>query len=272
VAVGLTVVVLLAAGITLIVTAKNSNSSSNATSNPTSVAGARVARRLERAALKSTIDGGSFHYVSHFTQQGQTQVTVGDAGPASGKQVITIGPDTFTVLVNGAACYFQGDARQLTEQLGLPQSLATAHAGQWISLAPGDVPYQSVYVAVTTNSALHANIAFAPRQESSPTTRNGYRVLGITGPLTNMVVAGQTQEAKGTASLFVTRSRPHLPVEYTESGKIDKVKSKLVMTFSRWGEAVSVTAPPNAVSYSSLGAGNLAPPTTSPPVLTAAPG
>ena len=153
VAVGLAVVVLVAAGVYLIATA-SSTSSPETTASP-------AALRLARSAEKSTIDGGSFHYVSAFTSGGQTQTTVGDAGADSGKQVITIGPDTFTVLVIGGACYFQGDAKQLEDQLGLPASIAAAHAGQWISLSPGDLPYQSVYVAVTTNSALHSNVAFA---------------------------------------------------------------------------------------------------------------
>ncbi len=71
----------------------------------------------------------------------------------------------------------------------------------------------------------------------------------------------------------MTTTRPHLPVEYTENGTITVggrgAKSKLEITFSRWGEAVTVNAPPGAVSYSSLGAGNGTPPTTNPPVLTA---
>lgn len=217
------------------------------------------------------IDGGSFHYVSQFTQQGATQTTVGDAGSTSGKQVITINSDSFTVLVVGPACYFQGDARQLVDQLGLPVSIAAPHAGQWISLAPGDAPYQSVYVAVTTRSALNANIAFAPRQESGTSRRAGYRVIGITGPMSDQVVNGQPYRAKGKADLYVTASRPHIPVEYTENGKINKIASKLDMTFSKWGEVVSVTAPTGAVPYASLGAGNGTTPTTGPPVLTAAP-
>jgi hypothetical protein len=260
-AVSLAVLVLIGVGVTLIVT-----------SGPSSSAAARTARLLVRAALKSTIDGGSFHYVSTFTSQGQTQTTVGDAGVSSGKQVITIGSDSFSVLVIGTACYFQGDARQMVDQLGLPLSIATPHAGQWISLAPGDLPYQSVYAAVTTHSALDDNIAFAPHQESGTSTRAGYRVLGITGPMTSQFVDGALQRAKGTASLYITASRPHLPVQYTEDGKIDKVASKLVMTFSRWGEAVSVTAPRAAVTYLSLGGGNGTTPTTGPPVLTSAPG
>jgi hypothetical protein len=258
VAVGLAVVVLLAAGITLIVT-------SGPGSTPS---GAPAARRMVRAALRSTIDGGSFHYVSQFTSQGQTQTTDGDAGSSSGKQVITIGSDTFTVLVIGTACYFQGDARQMVAQLGIPVSIATAHAGQWISLSPGDLPYPSVYVAVTTGSALRANIAFAPRLEAGTSRRAGYRGLRITGPMTNEVVNGQTHRARGSASLYLTTSLPHLPVQYTQNGKIDKIPSTLVMTFSKWGEVVDVSAPKGAVSYASLGVGNGTTPTTGPPVLT----
>ena len=259
-AVGVVVVALLAVGVTLIAT---SGSNSAKTVNP-------AAKRLARAALKSTIDGGSFHYVSTFTARGNTQTTVGDAGMTSGKQVVTIGSDTFTILVIGTACYFQGDERQMVDNLFLPDSIAAAHAGQWISLAPGDPPYQSVYVAVTTRSALTANIAFAARQEAGTTRRAGYRVLAITGPMTNEVVDGQVQRAKGTADLYITTSLPHLPVQYTENGKINKVASKLVMTFSKWGEDLAVTAPTGAVTYSSLGAGNATTPATGPPVLTAA--
>ena len=228
-----------------------------------------AAQRLLRASLASTLNGGSFHYVSRFTSQGSAQTTVGDAGRSSGKQLITIGPDTFTVLVIGTACYFRGNTRQMVEQLGLPTAVASAHTGQWISLAPGDGPYQSVYVAVTTRSALDANIAFEPHRQLAPSRRAGYRVLGIRGPMANVTVNGQTQRAKGTASLYVTASRPHLPVQYTEQGKIDNQASNLVMTFSKWGEAVDVIAPTGAITYSSLGPGPGTTPTTAgPPVLT----
>lgn len=245
-----------------------SSSGTGASSSSTGRSVSPAAQRLVRSALRSTILGGSFHYVSRFTSGGSTQTIVGDAGLSSGKQVITIGPDTFTVLVIGADCYFQGNARQLVDQLGLPVAVATAYAGQWISLAPGDAPYESVYVAVTTHSALNSNIAFTPHQESGASRRSGYRVIGITGPMNNVTVSGQIQRAKGTASLYVTSSIPHLPVEYTENGKISRVASKLDMTFSKWGEAITVSTPPGAAAYSSLSSGNATTPTTGAPVLT----
>jgi hypothetical protein len=263
--VGLAVLLLAGVGITLIVTA----GSKSTMDGPAS-------RRLVQSALSSTIHGGSFHYVSKFTSGGQTQTTVGDAGPASGRQAITIGSDTFTVLVVGTSCYFQGDARQMVENLGVPTSVASAHAGQWISLKPGDLPYQSVYVAVTTRSAISSNIAFAPHQEVGTSTRGGLRVVGITGSMINQTVNGQLQRAKGKATLYVTTSRPHLPVVYTENGKIgttasNLAASKLVMTFSKWGKPVTVTAPKGAVSFASLGVGNGSVPSSGPPILTSAP-
>jgi hypothetical protein len=265
VAVGAAVVILLAVAVGLIVT---STSSTVASSSNNAASISPPAQRLVRSALRSTILGGSFHYVSRFTSRGSTQTIVGDAGLSSGKQVITIGPDTFTVLVIGTACYFQGNARQLVDQLGLPAGVAATYAGQWISLAPGDAPYQSVYVAVTTHSALSSNITFAPHQESGASKRSGYRVIGVTGPITNVSAGGQTQPAKGTSSLYVTSSTPHLPVEYTENGKVGRVASKLDLTFSDWGEPIALSTPSGAAPYSSLSSGNGTTPTTNAPVLT----
>ena len=222
-----------------------------------------AARSLLHSSLRAAERKGSFHYVSRFTSQGATQTTVGDAGRSSGRQVITIGPHTFTVLVVGSACYFRGDARELVDQLGLPTATATAQDGQWIFLSPGDAPYQSVYAAVTAHSALADNIAFVPHRPLDPTTLSGRRVLGIAGPMTNVSVNGQTQKAKGSATFYVAAS-DHVPVRYSEQGKLDNQQSAFTMTFSKWGEPVTVTAPQGAVSFASLGSTGPGPSVTSP--------
>jgi len=218
-----------------------------------------AAQRLLRSSLAAAEKKGSFHYVLHSSSQGVTQTTVGDAAPTSGKQVITIGPDTFTVLVIGPACYFQGDAREMVDQLGLSVATATAHSGQWISLSPSDTPYQSVYAAVTTHSALADNIDFAPHRRLAASVRSGHRVIGVTGPLTDFTVAGQTQKAKGSAYLYVAASKPHLPLEYSERGTIGGQKSTFTMSFGDWGRPITVSAPPGATPFSSLGSGTTTP-------------
>lgn len=218
-----------------------------------------AAQRLLRSSLAAAGKKGSFHYVLHSSSQGVSETTVGDAAPTSGKQVITIGPDTFTVLVIGRACYFQGDAREMVDQLGLSVATATAHAGQWISLAPSDAPYQSVYAAVTAHAALADNIDFAPHRRLPASVVSGHRVIGVSGPLTNFTVAGQTQKAKGTAYLYVAASKPHVPLEYTERGTIGGQKSTFTMAFGRWGVPVTVSAPPGATPFSSVGSGTTTP-------------
>ena len=246
------VVGLIAAGTVVAI----SGSSSTTSSSP---AISRTAARFLQASLNAARRAGSFHYVSNFTSQGSTQHTVGDAGPDSGRQVITIGSHSFTVLVIGTACYFQGDANTMVAQLGVSAAAATSHAGQWIALAPSDGPYQSVYAAVTAPSALSDNIAFKPQHDLGTSTVGTRSVQSIGGAMTNFSASGQTQQARGTAEFDAAVARPHVPVRYVERGVINGQQADFTMTFSHWGERVGIVAPPGALSFSSLSAGTPGP-------------
>jgi hypothetical protein len=233
---------------------------------------APAARQLLRAALAAATRADSFHYVATSTvsgPDGYSQRTVGDAGPDSGRQVITIGSQRFTVLVVGTACYVSGNAPALTAQLGLSSSEAAAHAGQWISLATTDPPYASVYAAVTAPSALADNITVAPKDQLPRTRVDGRRVETITGAITPIEIDGQKVAPKGTATLAVRVRAPHLPVRYTQKATVDKQPSVSAVAFNRWGETVAVTAPTGAVAYASLAPGSgTTPSTPGSPVLT----
>jgi hypothetical protein len=212
-----------------------------------------AAQQVVRATEAAT---HSFHYVSRYSSGGAVQTTVGDAGPTSGRQVITIGSETFTVVVDRKACYFKGDASSLVDQLGIPPTTAATYAGQWISLAPSDAPYTDVYAAVTARQALQLNIAFSPQRELPISTVGGRRVITVTGPTTSVTVNGQIQSAKGTAIFVVTAAKPHRPLRYSEVGKRGGQSGTFVMTFSRWNQPVQVNPPPSSVPYASLGAGS----------------
>jgi hypothetical protein len=233
---------------------------------------APAARQLLRTALASATRAGSFHYVATSSSTGPnggTQQTVGDAGPTSGRQVITAGQQHFTVLVIGTSLYFTGNASALTANLGLSSASAAAHAQQWIELAPTDAPYATVYAAVTAPSALADNITIAPDQELAQSTVAGQSVRTITGAITAIRIAGQVIKPKGTAFLAVRTGSPHLPVRYTQSGTENGQSSTASVSFSRWGESVSLSAPPHPLSYSSLGVGSGAQPSSpNGPVLT----
>lgn len=219
---------------------------------------AGTARRLVAASLAGARAAGSFHYVSVFASSSArgraTQVTVGDAGATQGRQDITVNGDRFTVLVIGGTSYFQGDALAMVTSLGVPAPVAEAHARQWISLAPGDAPYQSVTAAVTTSSALDDNVTFRPTDVLGDSKVAGRQVQAVRGPVRS--VGGQ--QVKGTATLYMTTGSRPVPVRYVERGTLGKGSAAgsldFTLNFSAWGAAVAVTAPPAPVPFSALGA------------------
>jgi hypothetical protein len=231
-----------------------------------------AARQLLQSALAAAHGVNAFHYVATSSlsgPQGYTQRTVGDAGPTSGRQVITVAKQKFTVIVIGKACYIKGNAAALTGNLGLTAAEATAHAGQWISLVSTDGPYASVYAAVTAPSALADNVTVEPETVLPTTTVAGRRVETVTGAIAPLTVGGQKVAPKGTATVAVRATAPHLPVRYTERGTEDRQTTRSTVTFSRWGTTVPVTAPANPVTYASLGSGSgTVPSSPSGPVLT----
>jgi len=241
-----------------------SGGSSTTTPPPPSTATSPAARQLLQSALAAANELNSFHYVATSTSSGPnalTQRTVGVAGPDSGQQNITAGSQKFTVLVVGRACYLKGNAAALTNNLAVSAAVASAHAGQWISLAPTDGPYASVYAAVTARSALADNVTITPQHQLAPTKVDGRRVVTISGPITKVTIAGQTIALKGTATLAVRSAAPHLPVRFSESGSENGQQSVSTFTFSRWGTKVNLTAPTGAVPFASLPAGSGSVPT-----------
>jgi len=245
--------VLVIGGAAAIAVAATSGSSSPA--RPVVTGGPAAAQHLVETAIAAAEAARTFHYVSTSSAGGVTQTTVGDAAPDRGRQVITIGTHTFSVLVVGTAAYFQGDAATLQAELSLDPAAAQAHAGQWISLAPSDAPYQSVYAAVTTKAALDDTITIAGKSVLSEVTVGRTTVTPVRGLLTPVDQTPTT----GTARLEVRSGRPHLPVRFSGSGTVNNQQSVFGVTFGQWGEQVVVEAPAGAVAYSSLQVGGLNP-------------
>jgi len=245
------VVVVVVAGLVvgLVVAGGGSSTESSSTAG-----GAAAARRLLAQSVAAAVRANTFHYVSTSTSAGVTQTTVGDAAPDQGSQVITIGAHTFDILVIGTTAYFKGDAVTMQSQLDLDPVVAQQHAGQWISLQPSDSPYQSVYEAVTTQSALADSITISPTAVLPSTTIGQVAVTPIRGALTPVA----QMPTKGTARLDIASSS-HLPVQFTGSGSVDNQQAVESVVFSQWGESVSIAAPAGALAYSSIQIGGITP-------------
>jgi hypothetical protein len=247
--VALVVVVLAAAVVGALVFA-----GSTSTTTASVTGGPAAGSRLLHSSLAAATRAKTFHYVSTSTTAGVTQTTVGDAAPDRGRQFITIGSHNFTILVIGTQAYFQGDAVIMQSQLGLDPVVAQQHAGQWITLQPSDSPYQSVYEAVTTQSALADSITIAPTAVLSTTAIGRTSVTPIRGTLTPVAQTPTT----GTARLDV-RTASHLPVRFSGTGTVNSQQTVLSVVFGQWGEPVVVVAPAGALAYSSLQIGGLNP-------------
>lgn len=218
-----------------------------------------AARRLYAASLAAAGRSGSFHYTSYSKSAGQTFTIVGDAGDGTGIQHLVLGGHRFTlVLVNGTV-YFKGDAIVLENQLGLPASTAAANAGKWISVQSGDAPYQNLEPGISAHSAI-AQVVLTPRNVSTMRGADGTTFSRITGGLPS-----QNGQGTGTASLDVSGGS-QLPRTYESTSGHSQGTSRI--SFSKWGEPVSESAPSGAIPYASLigsnagpGGGTLTPPT-----------
>ncbi len=237
------------------------STSSNSTTTPTTSIPANTpvspaARKVLRQAFAATIKAGSFHYVATLTGSTQNTTATGDAGNGSGRQdwstIDSNGTARFTVIVVGTACYFRGDALAMVENLGVSSAAAAAHAEQWISLAQGDQPYASVYAAVNTRDALSENVAIKPQKLGS-TTVAGRKAETVSGTLTQVSIPGQTVPKQTGTGMLEVSAATHRPIRFTERSTASGQKTSFVMTFSRFGEAVTETAPQGAVSYASIG-------------------
>jgi hypothetical protein len=249
------IVVLALVGSGVAVAVFTGSNTTTARPNPKSTATSPAASHALAAALAAARRAQSFHYVvtSSLTgPQASTQRTVGDAGPTSGRQVITDGKQRFTVLVVGTACFIEGNAAALTANLGLSSTDAAANAGKWISLARTDGPYASVYAAVTAPSAIADNITVVPQNLSAPTRLAGRRVQSVSGSIARVTIAGQSIAPKGTAALAVRAGTNPLPVRYTERDAQNGGQGTTRLSFSRWGVPVTETAPSGAVAFATI--------------------
>ncbi len=192
---------------------------------------------------------GSVHLAA-VESNGASAIGSYDISATVGAQTVSGGAQgNATLLVMPGMAYLKGDAAFLHNSLGLGVSAAGKYAGQWISFKPGDPGYAQVVSGDTLSSAL---------SEASPTgtlgltpslTVDGQQVVGVTGGLpTDATRSG----AVGSVTLYVSTAAPYLPVEVVTNGTLAGQRGTSTVTFSHWGEPVSVTAPAGATPFSSL--------------------
>jgi hypothetical protein len=168
---------------------------------------------------------------------------VNDIGTTEGRQVIDVDGGHATVVLVGGTAYIQGDATAVASYFDLPASQPAQLAGKWISLTPNDSDFSAVTSAVTLNSDF-SQVGFkGPYTVGAAQTVGGRTVVPIHG-----YISGPTGSAPIPATLTVTSGGTVLPVTLRASSGQLSASS----TWSQWGQAVALAAPPSPIPMSSI--------------------
>ena len=225
-----------------------------ASATPAASAPPMSAPRLLSAALSALRAGGSVHVDITSIAHGGSVAFSDDATGSGGRQVMTIdGTGHATILLIGGVDYVRADAQALQGFFEVPLPAAGQAAGRWISLRPGEKLGTSTYDDVTggiTLSSVATELQVGnPLSKTAPATVAGQPVIGVQAPLP---ASNGLRGAKTV--LYVTDDAALRPVRYELVGG---GSTQDTISFSRWGEKLSLTAPANAVPASSLTSGSV---------------
>ena len=171
-----------------------------------------------------------------------------DVAVDSGRQNITVsGGISAHVLVIGKTAYISGNQPALITYFGFPRADATVIGSRWVSLTSTNPDYATVASDATLPSALRDGFtANGKLTELGATKMDGESVVGL------REVLPPSSGAKGTVTIYITRSSHPLPVvaivRASHAGKTASSRS----TLSDWGEALSVKRPADVIPSNKL--------------------
>jgi len=206
---------------------------------------------LLSAALAAVKSGGSVHVdITSVTTGGSVDFS-DDATGSGGRQVITFnGTGHATILLIDGVDYVLADAQALQGFFQATLEQTEEAAGRWVSLRPGDKlgtnTYDDVTAGITLSSVASELQLGTALSKTPPTTVAGLPVIGVQAPLS------ASDDLPGARMvLYVTDNAALRPVRYELVGG---GSTQNEISFSRWGEKLSLTAPAHAIPASSLAA------------------
>jgi hypothetical protein len=229
-------------------TAAASSSAPATTASSAAAVPASASARLGAAQDAVRAAGGVHVDIASSASSASVQLS-DDSTASGGRQLVTFDKTGHaTILFISGTAYLKGDAPTLEGFMGCDQAQAEAAANQWIYLKPGNKLCGSNYDLVTdgiTLSSVASELAMknGTATTTAPATMAGQRVVGVQGQPSGAQIPAPAKEV-----LYLTddaRLRPVLS-EQTAAG----VKSEI--SFSEWGEQLTLTAPKGAIPASSI--------------------
>lgn len=154
-------------------------------------------------------------------------------------------PGNLDVMLIGSTAYVRSDATTLFKGLGLTKEGAKKYAGQWISIQQDDSPFSGIASTLTLEAQLKTFLPVGKNVTVGATkTLHGTKVIPLTGPASKSHVKGAGQ----------TRLLIDPTTKLPAAGGVVKSASgqtvEVVARFTKWGKPVKLTAPTDAVPYS----------------------
>ena len=203
------------------------------------------AQDLYRDAMATT-KAWYVHYTSSASQSKTTLEESGDAGPASGTQLIHIGTgkaltDTATIDVIGGTSFLKGNAGALEVLAGFSATQATEAANQWIQFSTDNSAFSSIVAGVRSSDLANELVLKGPLKLARSHTIDGATVDAIEGE--------QTLSHKSVpVVLYVRAQGRHVPVEEDSVNAHGKRTAAEHIVYSSWGETVRPRAPQASIS------------------------
>jgi hypothetical protein len=215
----------------------------------------KSSQQVVSIALAAGMAKGSVHFVvsGEFGANNSNGTAIHDQTKTEGREVDS-GTGAFgngTVLDIRGVAYIKGDAGFLYGPFTTTQ--ASTYAGKWIALHNSDQGYSDFAEGQTILQGLQDHLPVAPYSRPVFTTLGGKKVVKIVG-------AAVASDGPGTTTAYVSAIPPYLPVKSVidgaagipNGGSSTVSPVHLSITFSKWGEKVSLSPPSNPTSASSI--------------------
>jgi hypothetical protein len=194
----------------------------------------------------STTKSWYVHYTSSSTGSKTTLAETGDAGPASGTQLIRLGSgkdlnDSATIDVIGDTSFLKGNAGGLEALAGFSATQATDAAGQWIEFSTDNSGFSAIVAGVRSKDLSNELALKGALKLGHSRTIDGHAVDAIEGT--------QTLGHKSVrVVLYVKADGRHVPVEEDSLNAHGQRTKAEHIVYSSWGEAVRPKAPQASIS------------------------
>jgi hypothetical protein len=151
------------------------------------------------------------------------------------------------IRVVGRTCYLKENAAAIEQQFGVKNSPA---ANKWVAVPSTYAGFNDLIEGVSFGDLISALTPLGKLTASKPTKIGAVSVIGISG-----TVNPKAQLSKGTETVYVSTTKPYLPVKVIASGSEPSVKAvgSVVITMSKWGLTPAPTVPNPVLQFATSG-------------------